>query len=87
LQFEIKHKEVVGRSIDDFDFLDVPQDMQLVREIIKKQAYIHGFEFRYKSAKGKTGWASGYVVKPLDFADFFKSIENTGLFWLLVNER
>jgi two-component system, response regulator len=30
--------------------------------------------------------ANSYVVKPVDFSDFIKSIENTGLFWLLVNE-
>lgn len=30
--------------------------------------------------------ANGYVVKPVDFDDFIKSMQNTGLFWLLVNE-
>lgn len=29
--------------------------------------------------------ANGYVVKPVEFPDFMKSLENTGLFWLLVN--
>jgi len=29
---------------------------------------------------------NGYVVKPVDFNDFIKVIQNTGLFWLLVNE-
>ena len=28
---------------------------------------------------------NGYVVKPVDFNDFIKVIQNTGLFWLLVN--
>lgn len=31
--------------------------------------------------------ANSYVVKPVNFADFVVAIENTGLFWLLVNER
>ena len=30
--------------------------------------------------------ANGYVVKPVDFDDFVKAMQNTGLFWLLVNE-
>lgn len=30
--------------------------------------------------------ANGYVVKPLEFDDFINSMQNTGLFWLLVNE-
>ena len=30
--------------------------------------------------------ANSYVVKPVDFTDFVKAMENTGLFWLLVNE-
>lgn len=30
--------------------------------------------------------ANGYVVKPVDFNDFVKAMQNTGLFWLLVNE-
>jgi two-component system, response regulator len=29
---------------------------------------------------------NGYVVKPIDFNDFIKAMQNTGLFWLLVNE-
>jgi two-component system, response regulator len=29
---------------------------------------------------------NGYVVKPVDFNDFIKAMQNTGLFWLLVNE-
>lgn len=30
--------------------------------------------------------ANSYVVKPVDFEDFVKAIQNTGLFWLLINE-
>lgn len=30
--------------------------------------------------------ANSYVVKPVDFDDFVKAMQNTGLFWLLVNE-
>jgi two-component system response regulator len=30
--------------------------------------------------------ANGYVVKPVDFNDFIKVMQHTGLFWLLVNE-
>ena len=30
--------------------------------------------------------ANAYVVKPVDFDDFVKAMQNTGLFWLLVNE-
>jgi two-component system response regulator len=30
--------------------------------------------------------ANGYVVKPVDFNSFVKVMQNTGLFWLLVNE-
>jgi len=30
--------------------------------------------------------ANCYVVKPVDFDDFVKSMQHTGLFWLLVNE-
>jgi two-component system, response regulator len=29
---------------------------------------------------------NGYVVKPVDFNDFIGAMQNTGLFWLLVNE-
>jgi two-component system, response regulator len=29
---------------------------------------------------------NGYVVKPVDFNDFVRAMQNTGLFWLLVNE-
>jgi len=29
---------------------------------------------------------NGYVVNPVDFNDFVKVMQNTGLFWLLVNE-
>ena len=30
--------------------------------------------------------ANGYVVKPVEFSEFQKTITNLGLFWLLVNE-
>lgn len=30
--------------------------------------------------------ANSYVVKPVDFDDFINALNNTGLFWLLVNE-
>ncbi len=30
--------------------------------------------------------ANSYVVKPVDFDSFINAINNTGLFWLLVNE-
>jgi len=30
--------------------------------------------------------ANSYVVKPVDFDGFIKAMENTGLYWLLVNE-
>jgi CheY-like chemotaxis protein len=30
--------------------------------------------------------ANGYVVKPVEFSEFHKTITNIGLFWLLVNE-
>jgi len=30
--------------------------------------------------------ANGYVVKPVEFSEFVKALENTGLFWLLVNK-
>jgi two-component system, response regulator len=30
--------------------------------------------------------ANSYVLKPVDFNDFIKVMQNTGLFWLLVNE-
>jgi len=30
--------------------------------------------------------ANAYVVKPVDFNDFMKAMQDTGLFWLLVNE-
>jgi len=30
--------------------------------------------------------ANSYVVKPVVFDDFVKAMQNTGLFWLLVNE-
>ena len=30
--------------------------------------------------------ANSYVVKPVDFNDFIIAMQNTGLFWLLVNE-
>jgi two-component system response regulator len=29
---------------------------------------------------------NGYVIKPVDFKDFVKVMQNTGLYWLLVNE-
>ena len=29
---------------------------------------------------------NAYVVKPVDFADFLKSIKELGLFWAVVNE-
>ncbi len=29
---------------------------------------------------------NSYVVKPVDFDDFIKAVQQTGLFWLLVNE-
>jgi len=31
--------------------------------------------------------ANGYVVKPVDFNSFVTAMQNTGLFWLLVNEK
>lgn len=37
----------------------------------------------------KTAYELGtnsYVVKPVDFNDFIKAMQNTGLYWLLVNE-
>jgi two-component system response regulator len=37
-----------------------------------KTAYEHG--------------ANAYVVKPVDFNNFVNAMQNTGLFWLLVNE-
>ncbi|HMH21174.1 MAG TPA: response regulator [Puia sp.] len=30
--------------------------------------------------------ANGYVVKPVEFSEFHKTITNIGLFWLMVNE-
>lgn len=30
--------------------------------------------------------ANSYVVKPVEFDDFMKSLQNTGLYWLLVNQ-
>ncbi len=30
--------------------------------------------------------ANSYVVKPVDFEEFIKAVQQTGLFWLLVNE-
>lgn len=30
--------------------------------------------------------ANGYVVKPVEYADFHKTITHIGLFWLLINE-
>jgi two-component system response regulator len=30
--------------------------------------------------------ANGYVVKPVEFDDFFESVAQTGHYWLLVNE-
>jgi two-component system, response regulator len=30
--------------------------------------------------------ANSYVVKPVGFDDFIRAMQNTGLFWLLVNE-
>jgi two-component system, response regulator len=30
--------------------------------------------------------ANAYVVKPVDFNNFVNAMQNTGLFWLLVNE-
>jgi two-component system response regulator len=30
--------------------------------------------------------ANGYVVKPVEFDDFFESVAQTGHFWLVVNE-
>jgi two-component system, response regulator len=30
--------------------------------------------------------ANSYVVKPMDFDNFVTAIQNTGLFWLVVNE-
>ena len=30
--------------------------------------------------------ANGYVIKPIGFDDFVNAIQQTGLFWLLVNE-
>ncbi len=29
---------------------------------------------------------NSYVVKPIDFKDFIEALQNTGLYWLLVNE-
>ena len=29
--------------------------------------------------------ANSYVVKPVEFEDFMKSMQNTGMYWLLVN--
>jgi two-component system response regulator len=31
--------------------------------------------------------ANSYVRKPVDFADFSQSVQQLGLYWLLVNER
>jgi two-component system response regulator len=31
--------------------------------------------------------ANSYVVKPVDFNSFVSAMQNTGLFWLLVNEK
>lgn len=30
--------------------------------------------------------ANGYVVKPVEFGDFFESVAQTGHYWLMVNE-
>lgn len=30
--------------------------------------------------------ANSYVVKPVGFEDFIKAMQNTGLFWLLINQ-
>ncbi len=29
---------------------------------------------------------NSYIVKPIDFTDFIDALQNTGLYWLLVNE-
>ena len=30
--------------------------------------------------------ANSYVVKPVNFTDFVTAVQNTGLYWLLINE-
>ncbi|MEW6702522.1 MAG: response regulator [Bacteroidota bacterium] len=30
--------------------------------------------------------ANGYVIKPVDFDDFLRAMQNTGFYWLLVNQ-
>jgi two-component system, response regulator len=30
--------------------------------------------------------ANSYVIKPMDFEEFFKAMSNLGLYWLLVNQ-
>ncbi len=29
---------------------------------------------------------NGYVVKPVDFSEFYKAISDIGLYWLIVNQ-
>lgn len=61
LMFEINRNEIIGKSPNELDFWVHPEEQQIVQELHKKQGYIHGYEFQYKTATGKTGWASGYA--------------------------
>ncbi|MBK8882744.1 MAG: PAS domain S-box protein [Bacteroidales bacterium] len=60
LQFEINREDILGKSVDDFDFWLDPQKRIIIQDTLDKQGFIHGFEFQFKTAKGKTGWARGY---------------------------
>ncbi len=60
LMFDIKREDVVGKLVDDLDFWAVQEERLGVVELLRKQGFVHGFEFQYKNATGKTGWASGY---------------------------
>lgn len=59
--FEVKREEIVGKLNEDLDFWANHSQRTLVGEIFRKQGFLRGFEFQYKTATGKTGWASGYA--------------------------
>ena len=56
--FGYKHEDVMGKTVDSFDFWMDSTERLRITEKFRKQGFLQGIEFQYKTTTGKRGWAS-----------------------------
>ena len=56
--FGYKHEDVVGKTVNSFDFWLDPTEQLRITEKFREQGFLQGIEFQFKTNTGKRGWAS-----------------------------